>query len=126
MADIKSLAVAKWRLQKWLEHTDVPKKLPAESSLRAIEEYLNENDVTILDLSGQEYDSGLAVDVAFCENEKDRSRKKPCIITEMLSPVIMINGEVAKRGQVVISKPAPKKSSVSRKQSVAKKSKDSK
>lgn len=104
MADLKSLAVAKWRLEKWLENAEVEKKLPAESSLRVIDEYLTEQNITIVDLTGYEYDPGLAVDVVCVEAPKSRSRK-PSMITEMLSPIVLINGEVSLRGQVIISKP---------------------
>ena len=103
MSDIKSLAVAKWRLEKWLDKADVDKKLPAESSIRVISEYLEEHGIKIIDPSGQEYDSGLAVDVVCVEDPASKSRK-PSVITEVMAPIVLENDEVISRGQVVISK----------------------
>ncbi len=104
MSDIKSLAVAKWRLEKWLDKADIDKKLPAESSIRVISEYLEEQGIKIIDPSGQEYDTGLAVDVVCVEDTESKSRK-PSVITEVMAPIVLENDEVISRGQVVISKP---------------------
>ena len=71
-------------------------------------------------MTGQEYDSGLAVEVVFCENPDDISDNTPPIILEMLAPVVLKNGEVVSSGQVVISKPfniqKPKKKEKNRQQ----------
>ncbi len=104
MADIKSLAVAKWRLEKWLDKADVDKKLPAESSIRVISEYLEGMGIKIVDPLQQEYDSGLAVDVICVEDTSSKSRK-PSVITEVMAPIVIEHDEVISRGQVVISKP---------------------
>ena len=104
MSDIKSLAVAKWRLEKWLDKADIDKKLPAESSIRVISEYLEEQGIKIIDPSGQEYDTGLAVDVVCVEDTESKSRK-PSVITQVMAPIVLENDEVISRGQVVISKP---------------------
>lgn len=103
MSDIKSLAVAKWRLEKWLDKANVDKKLPAESSIRVISEYLEGQGIKIIDPLEQEYDTGLAVDVVCVENSKSKSRK-PSIITEVMAPIVIEHDEVISRGQVVISK----------------------
>lgn len=118
MADLKELAIAKWRLSKWIFALDCDKKLAAESSLRTIDEFLFEQGITIIDLTGKQYDSGLAVEIIYCESENTNSEKT--LITEMISPIILENGTVVKSGQVVISQsfkfekksPSPKKSYV--------------
>ncbi len=104
MSDIKSLAVAKWRLEKWLKKADVDKKLPAESSIRVIGEYLDEQGIRIIDPLEQEYDAGLAVDVICVDNPACKSRR-PSVITEVMAPIVIEHDEVISRGQVVISKP---------------------
>lgn len=104
MSDLKSLAIAKWRLEKWLDKAEVEKKLPAESSIRVIGEFLENQGIKIIDPSRQEYDTGLAVDVVCVEDPESKSRK-PSVITEVMAPIVLKNDEVISRGQVVISKP---------------------
>jgi len=103
MTDLKELAVAYWRLKKWVIECNAEKKLPAESSLRVIEEFLCENKITALDLTNQIYDAGLAVEIIYCENP-DATCTNP-IITEMLRPIILQDGVVILIGQIVISQP---------------------
>ena len=39
-ADIKELAVAAWRLEKWLDNLVVDRKMAAKSALRSIKKYI--------------------------------------------------------------------------------------
>lgn len=103
MTDLKELAIAHWRLKKWVNERSTDKKLPAESSLRIIEEYLSDNGISIVDLTNQVYDAGLAVDIVYCENPDSPSNSP--MITEMLRPVILLNNSVILNGQIVISQP---------------------
>lgn len=103
MTDLKELAVAYWRLKKWVDERSTEKKLAAESSLRIMEEYLTSNGISVVDLTNQIYDAGLAAEIIFCENPE-----VPCenpVITETLRPIILQNNAVALNGQIVISQP---------------------
>lgn len=103
MTDLKELAVAYWRLKKWVSDLNTDKKLPAESALRVFEEYISNNNIEIVDLTNQIYDAGLAVEIIYCENNETPSESP--IITEMLRPVILQNNNLILNGQVVISQP---------------------
>ena len=101
MPDIKELAVSYWRMDKWLKNVNVERKMAATSSLRAIKRFLDSNDVAIMDLTGEKFDAGLAVDVVNNDvpNGADESK---VIISEMIRPVVIQNGEVIQLGQVSI------------------------
>ena len=47
MADISEIAVAAWRLEKWLDNVNVERKMAAKSALRAIKKYLQENNIEV-------------------------------------------------------------------------------
>ena len=47
MADITEIAVAAWRLEKWLDNVNVERKMAEKSSLRAIKKYLSENGINV-------------------------------------------------------------------------------
>ena len=40
-ADIKELAVAAWRLEKWLDNLVADRKMAAKSALRSIKKYIS-------------------------------------------------------------------------------------
>lgn len=103
MNKIIDLSIAYWRLEKWVCAVSVERKMAAESSLRTIKEFLDENKVTVIDLTGQPYDQGLSVEVMYYEDEDSEDDKTP-VITEMMSPIIIQDGSVIKFGQVVIAK----------------------
>lgn len=103
MNKIIDLSIAYWRLEKWVCAAPVERKMAAESSLRTIREFLDENKVKVIDLTGQPYDQGLSVEVMYYEDEDSEDDKTP-VITEMMSPIIIQDGNVIKFGQVVIAK----------------------
>lgn len=103
MSNIKEVAIAYWRLQKWIASVDVDRKIAAESSLRTLKDFLKENDVEVIDLTGKQYDPGLSVEVLFFEDEDADSENIPTIV-EMTQPIIIQNSSVIEFGQVVIAK----------------------
>ncbi len=100
-ADIKELAISYWRMEKWLNNTNVERKMAASSALRTVKRYLDSNNIEVLDLLGQHFDSGLAVDVINNDVPEGTDDSK-VIITEMLKPIIMQDGAVVQFGQVSI------------------------
>jgi hypothetical protein len=103
MDDIKELAIAYWRLQKWSKNPDIPKRIIVESALRSIQHYLNGMNIQVLDLTGRGYDPGLAVKIIYCEEDASLNTDS-FIISEMISPIIYQSGKLLRTGEVVIKK----------------------
>lgn len=99
--DIKELAISCWRMEKWLNNTNVERKMAANSALRTIKRYLEGNKIEVLDLVGQHFDSGLAVDVINNDVPEGTDDSK-IIISETIKPIIMQEGAVIQFGQVSI------------------------
>ena len=100
MADIKELAIAAWRLEKWIDSINVEKKMAGKSALRSIKKYLEEAEITTEDWTGQKYVTGLAVTVI--NNEDEEGDEEDLIIVEMVRPVIIEKGSVIEFGRVII------------------------
>ena len=100
MADIKELAIAAWRLEKWIDSINVEKKMAGKSALRSIKKYLEEAEITTEDWTGQKFDTGLAVIVI--NNEDEDCDDEDLIIVEMVRPVILEKGSVIEFGRVII------------------------
>lgn len=101
--NLKEAAIAYWRLQKWVSSIEVDRKIAAESSLRTLKDFLKENEVEVIDLTGKLYDPGLSVEVMYFEDEDTVSENIPTIV-EMMKPIIIQKGSVIEFGQVVIAK----------------------
>ena len=102
MSDNIDIAIATWRLEKWLKTVEVERKAGAESALRILKNYLEEHNVEIIDMNGETFDSGLAVRVI--NNEYEGVSKENLVIQEMIKPVILENGAVRQFGQVIVGK----------------------
>lgn len=98
-ADIKELAVATWRLEKWLDNLNTERKMAARSALRSIKKYIGALGIEIQDPIGAKFDPGLAVEVV--NNESD-GNDEDLIIIETLSPYIYQNNELIQHARVII------------------------
>ncbi len=101
MDNIIELAIAYWRLEKWVANAPVEKKMAANSSLRTMKRFLDSNGVEIKDLTGQSFDYGMNLEVIHNDLPQGIDDQK-AIISEMVKPMILQNGIVVSRGQVVI------------------------
>lgn len=99
-ADIRELAVAAWRLEKWLDNLNAERKMAAKSALRSIKKFIAESGVEIKDPIGAKFDPGLAVEVV--NNEAEDTSEEELIIIETLSPYIYLNGELVQHARVII------------------------
>ena len=99
--DIGDIALAYWRIEKWVTETNVERKTAATSSLRQLKRYLDENGIELKDYLGEKYDSGFAIDVVGRNTDKDLSEDE-LIVSETLTPLILENGEVLKYGKVML------------------------
>lgn len=99
-ADIKELAVAAWRLEKWLDNLNADRKMAAKSALRSIKKYITACGVEIKDPIGSKFDPGLAVEVV--NNEAEDVPEEELIIIETLAPYVYLNGELVQHARVII------------------------
>ena len=99
--DIGDVALAYWRLEKWVGEVNVERKTAATSSLRQLKRFLDENGIEMRDYLGHPYDSGYAIDVIGRTTEKDIPEER-LIVSETLAPLILENNEVLKYGQVML------------------------
>lgn len=99
-ADIKELAVATWRLEKWLDNLNADRKMAAKSALRSIKKYIIAAGVEVKDPMGARFDPGLAVDVV--NNEDENAEETNLIIVETLTPYVYQNGELIQHARVII------------------------
>lgn len=99
-ADIKELAVAAWRLEKWLDNLNSNRKMAAKSALRGIKKYISAMGIEIKDPIGSKFDPGLAVEVV--NNENEDAAEDELIIIETLSPYLYQDGELLQYARVII------------------------
>lgn len=99
-ADIRELAIAAWRLEKWLDNLKAERKVAAKSALRSIKKYIDDSGVEIKDPLGSRFDPGLAVEVL--NNEAEDTPEENLIIIETVSPYVYLNGELVQHARVII------------------------
>jgi len=99
-ADIKELAVAAWRLEKWLDNLNADRKMAAKSALRSIKKYISASGVEVKDPLGSKFDPGLAVEVV--NNEAEDTQEDELVIVETLAPYVYQNGELIQHARVII------------------------
>lgn len=99
-ADIRELATAAWRLEKWLDNLNAERKMAAKSALRTIKKYIAACNVEVKDPLGSRFDPGLAVEVV--NNEAPETAEEELIIVETLAPYIYVEGQLEQYARVII------------------------
>ena len=99
-ADIKELAIAAWRLERWLDNLNSDRKMAAKSALRSIKRYIAASGIEVVDPIGSKFDPGLAIEVV--NNEADDLDEASLIIIETLAPYVYQNGELISHARVII------------------------
>jgi len=99
-ADIKELAVAAWRLEKWLDNLQADRKMAAKSALRSIKKYISASGIKVVDPVGSKFDPGLAVEVI--SNEAEEIPEERLVISETITPYIYENGELIQHARVIV------------------------
>ena len=99
-ADIRELATATWRLEKWLDNLNAERKMAAKSALRNIKKYISGCNVEVKDPLGSKFDPGLAVEVV--NNESPETPDEELIIIETLAPYVYQDGELIQYARVII------------------------
>ena len=96
------LAVESWRLEHWLAGLP-PEKVASKLRhvARRLQKFLAERELSALDLTGQRYEPGMAVEVLeVLTDESLRAEEK--LIVEMVAPIILWRGRVVRHGQIVV------------------------
>ncbi len=100
--NITNIAIEGWKLSK-LQLENDQNRMVVKKFLKHFNSFLAENQIEIIDLTGQVYEPGMAVEVIFTEG-KDREYIQTETIIETIRPIIIINDQIAKHGQVVTKK----------------------
>lgn len=96
------LVIELWRHNKANQKSDNIRTRRLKSQIKKIIEFAN---IEVFDLEGEKYDPGLALEVIHYRTDDNKADK---IIEEMISPIIIFNGNVVNYGQVVLSGPKNK------------------
>jgi hypothetical protein len=101
---LSKIALETWRLWKSTEQMEnQPGFMNIRYSIKKIKDTLEIEGISFIDLTGQEYDSGMAIDIL--ETEEDSSRTaNTLIIKEMISPIILWKKKLLKHGSAVLVK----------------------
>jgi len=96
------LAVYAWRLDLWTKQESGTLSLTVPRYVvRGINKMLNQYNISAVDMTGSQFDSGLACDVVD-SIEVDSLPPGASIIAETVAPIVNIDGQLARHGQVVI------------------------
>lgn len=100
--NIAELAVAAWRLERWLDNLNAERKMAAKKSIREIKKYLDVFEIEIVDPVGWKFDPGLAVEVV--NNEAEDIPEEELIIIQTNSPIVKQDGSVIQYGKVILGR----------------------
>lgn len=102
LASLVELTIEAWRLEQWIAQTATEKTASKVRHVaRRLQKFLSERELSALDLTGQKYEPGMAVEVleAFAD---ERLRGDEKLIAEMVAPIVLWRGRVVRHGQVVV------------------------
>jgi hypothetical protein len=96
------LATESWRLEQWLAGLP-PEKVASKLRhvARRLQKFLTERELAALDLTGQKYEAGMAVEVLEVLADGNLHPQQRLIV-EMVSPIILWRGRVVRHGQIVV------------------------
>ncbi len=104
LSSLIELALAGWRLQCSVDSAERTGLAAAgRQGARQIHSLLRGLEIEVLDLTGQPYEPGLAVEVVDRLEEGFESREAT-VIVEMLTPIVLLRGQVVRYGQIVVGR----------------------
>ncbi len=98
--NLAELAVATWRLERWLSNLNAERKMAAKKSLRETKKFLEASGVEVVDPIGGRFDPGLAVEVV--NNEEPDIDEDELIIIQTNAPIVKQSGSVIQYGKVIL------------------------
>ena len=103
---IATLALEIWRLWRTVENKETQtNSVNLRYSIRKMKEALEIQGCSFIDLTGEVYDAGMAVDIIDTEGEKNDG-VIDLIIKEMVAPIILFRDVLLTHGQVILERRA--------------------
>jgi len=103
---IATLALEIWRLWRTVENKEShANSVNLRYSIRKMKEALEVQGCSFIDLTGEIYDAGMAVDIIETEGER-KDGVTDLIIKEMVAPIILFGGVLLTHGQVILERSA--------------------
>ncbi len=103
---VTTLALETWRLWQMLEKVkDKKNTIGLRYSVRKMKNALEAQGCSFIDVTGQIYDAGMAVDIIDIEGEKKEDVTK-LVIKEMMAPIILFKNKLLMYGQVILERKA--------------------
>lgn len=97
-----SLASEVWRLARYVETLgDKQEGVSLRYSIRQLSRVLDELQVSIIDLTGKSYDSGMIQEVVEVIEDSSLAVGKP-LIAETISPTVCMRNSIVQMGQVAL------------------------
>lgn len=97
-----SLASEVWRLGRYVETLgDKPEAVSLRYSIRQLSRVLDELQVSIIDLTGKSYDSGMIQEVVEVIDDASLTAGKQ-LIAETISPTVCVRKSIVQTGQITL------------------------
>jgi len=104
LSSLIEVAVECWRLEHWLtDSQEDASKAIGRHAARRLNEFLRVHEITTIDMTGQPYEPGFAVEVVDTVTGEDAPEGMG-VIHETVAPVVLWRGGVVKHGMVVTRK----------------------
>lgn len=101
LTSLADLAIEYWRLDRWLSGFESHQAtIVGRHVARRLDRFLKEQEIAVLDVTGQPYEPGLAVEIIDTIADDD-TPDGTGIIDETVTPVVLWKGLVIRQGQVV-------------------------
>lgn len=100
---LAGFALEVWRLSRLLEQNkDGPNAIGLRYSISKLMQLLDTSGISFVDITGQQYDAGMAVDILDTEGEK--TEETTFYVKEMIAPIILIGDKFLTHGQVILER----------------------
>ncbi len=100
LTSLAELAVEWWRLGRWAGGAEESSP-QARHVARRLGKFLGDLGVEVLDVTGREYEPGLAVEVLDAFEDAGLPAGSQ-VIDETVAPVVLFRGAVVRHGQVIV------------------------
>jgi len=104
LSSLIGIAIECWRLEHWLAGSQRGgSNAMGRHVARRLAELLTMQEITIIDMTGQPYEPGFAVEVVDTVTDK-AAPEGVTVIDETIAPIVMWRGAVVRHGMVVTRK----------------------